>query len=306
MLKIVESNTMQSVDCLIIGAGPAGLTAAIYLARFHRKVIVADGGKSRASLIPVSHNYPGFPTGVNGKDLLHRLREQAIKYGVEIISGAVTHLDMQQDLFISTLNGKLIFSKKVLLATGVHDEHPQLNEWSEAVSKGIVRLCPICDGYDVTDQNIGLISTSKCSVDHSLFLRTYSKNITLFFYSSIDLTHESKYKLVTADIIIADEIIEKISVTDKPTVTVKSGKTFIFDTLYVMLGEAKGISLTAKLGARSKPTGQLILNEHQQTSINGLYAAGDVVNSLHQVSVAIGNAAIAATDIHNKLEPNYR
>ncbi|RYG08750.1 MAG: NAD(P)/FAD-dependent oxidoreductase, partial [Chitinophagaceae bacterium] len=77
------------IDCLIIGAGPAGLTAAIYLARFNRNVIVADGGPSRASFIPISHNYPGFSDGISGANLLSRLRAQAIQHGVIIIPGMV-------------------------------------------------------------------------------------------------------------------------------------------------------------------------------------------------------------------------
>lgn len=298
---------MLSVDCLIIGAGPAGLTAAIYLARFHRNVVIADGGESRASLIPVSHNYPGFPEGISGRDLLRRLREQSLQYGAKILSGRVTALERENDLFVCTINGKLVYSKKVLLATGVHDEHPKIECWDEAILKGTIRLCPICDGYDVSDQKIGLISTVRCSLDHSLFLRTYSKNITLFCSpSSLDLSYESRQKLDSATINIVDEVIESICVLNNPTITSKSGKEFSFDTLYVMLGEAKEITLTNKFDLLRTPYGQLIVNDHQQTSMTGLYAAGDVVNSLHQVSVAIGNAALAATHIHNTLERNYR
>lgn len=298
---------MQSIDCLIIGAGPAGLTAATYLGRFNRNVIIADGGRSRASMIPMSHNYPGFPEGVSGIELLSRLRNQVIGYKVEIAEGMVSNLERENETFIATINGKFIAAKKVLLATGVHDEHPPIENWSDAVSKGTLRLCPICDGYDVVDQDIGLISSAKCSVDHSIFLRTFSKKVTLFcFPSSASLTEENRFKLIKANIIISEEVIETISTFERPTINTKSGIEFIFDTLYVMLGESKGVFLANNLGARLKPSGHLLLNDHQETTIKGLYAAGDVANSLHQISVAIGNAAIAATDIHNKLDHNYR
>jgi len=298
---------MQSVDCLIVGAGPAGLTAATYLGRFNRNVVVADGGSSRASLIPVSHNYPGFPEGVSGIDLLSRLRNQAVVNNVKIVEGIVANLQRKNDVFVATINNKLITAKKVLLATGIHDELPPIESWNEAVSKGTLRLCPICDGFDVVDKNIGLISSAKCSLDHSLFLRTFSKKITLFcFPSSTTLTDESKLKLIAANINISEEVIETISVLEKPTINTRSGAEFIFDTLYVMLGESRGVFLATNLGARLTPSGHLFLNEHQETTISGLYAAGDVANSLHQISVAIGNAAIAATDIHNKLDHNYR
>lgn len=298
---------MQSVDCLIIGAGPAGLTAATYLGRFNRNVIIADGGRSRASLIPVSHNYPGFPQGVSGIELLSRLRNQAVDHKVEIVEGIVSNLERENETFIATINSKFIAAKKVLLATGVHDEHPPIENWSNAVSKGTLRLCPICDGYDVADQNIGLISSARCSVDHSLFLRTFSKKVTLFCSPlPTDLTDESRSQLLSANITISEEVVENISVFEKPTINTQSGIKFIFDTLYVMLGESKGTVLANDLGAQLKSSGHLLLNDHQETTVKGLYAAGDVANSLHQISVAIGNAAIAATDIHNKLDYNFR
>lgn len=297
---------MQTIDCLIVGAGPAGLTAAIYLARFNRNLVVADGGPSRASFIPVSHNYPGFPDGISGENLLSGLRAQAAHYGVTIISGWVESLALENNAFTASINGKLISAKKVLLATGVQDEI-SIENWEEAVSKGRLRLCPICDGYDAADQNIGLISSPGCSLDHALFLRTFSKNITLFCRPNpSDLSDEIKQKLALSGICIVEDEIEDISLADTPAVRSAKGEAFNFDTLYIMLGESKSISLARDLGARLKPSGHLELNEHHETSIVGLYAAGDVANSLHQISVAIGNAAIAATDIHNKLDYNHR
>jgi thioredoxin reductase (NADPH) len=298
---------MRRVDCLIIGAGPAGLTAAIYLARFHRTVLVADNGASRASLIPVSHNYPGYPDGISGNELLARLREQAIKYGANIITGTIRNLERENGVFVSRLDGETIFAKKVLLATGVHDEQLPIDNWSAAIAKGTLRLCPICDGYDVTDQKIGLISTARCSLDHSLFLRTYSKDVTLFCSPSAnELNADTKRSLEAAGVIIVNDKLEHISLLGKPTMRSESGRLFIFDTLYIMLGETKSISLVSNFDLNYSATGQIDVNEHQQTSLEGLYAAGDVVNRLHQVSVAIGNGAKAAIDMHNKLESNYR
>ena len=85
------------LDCLIIGGGPAGLTAAIYLARFHLDILVIDGGKSRAAWIPCSRNHAGFPEGINGKELLERMRAQAQKYGARIEAEQVTKLERDED-----------------------------------------------------------------------------------------------------------------------------------------------------------------------------------------------------------------
>ena len=307
---------MQIIDCLVIGAGPAGLTAAIYLARFNRSVVVADGGASRASLIPVSHNYPGFPAGVTGGQLLSRLREQALQYGATIITAKITALEQRDGLFIGTFNKdkspndqQQIFAKKVVLATGIHDEHPSVENWSAGVRTGKIRLCSICDGYDVIDQNIAVVSTLKCALDHAIFLRTYSKQITLFCAPSANyLPDDMRATLDAANVVVNNETVEtfRISDTEKPVVIAQSGKEFAFDTVYVMLGEAKDSHLAIELGALCAATGRLVVNEHQCTSIDGLYAAGDVVNVLHQVSVSTGQAAIAATNIHNTLPYNYR
>src|SRR3954453_23039432 len=107
------------MDCLIIGAGPAGLTAATYLARFRRRALVIDSGRSRASWIPVSHNVPGFPAGVEGPELLARMRVQAEQYGAEIRAGEVAALEaVPEGGFNVTAEGRSIRAERVLIATG--------------------------------------------------------------------------------------------------------------------------------------------------------------------------------------------
>lgn len=300
---------MKIIDCLIIGAGPAGLTAAIYLARFYRSVVVADGGSSRASLIPVSHNYPGFPNGISGTHLLTQLREQALHYGVEIIPQEIKQLKKNNNGFVTAVDNAPLFAKKVLLATGVEDKHPPIPNWPDCVLAGKIRLCPICDGYDVLDQNIALVSTLQCSLDHAIFLRTYSKKITLFCNpSALSLPAEAKEKLAAAGVVVAKEAIETFTFTEtqKPIIRDINGEEFLFDVIYLMQGETKRNRLAVELGATFASNELLMVNEHQCTSIAGLYAAGDLVSILHQVSVATGQAAIAAADIHNTLDRNYR
>lgn len=300
---------MRSVDCLVIGAGPAGLTAATYLARFHRHVLVSDGGASRASLIPISHNYPGFPDGVSGAELLTRLRTQAMHYGAQIIAGETTALTKVDDGFEAIINNESIFAHKVLLATGIADHHPLIKDWPDGVLNGKIRLCPICDAYDVTDQNIALVSSLDCCVDHALFMRHYSARITLFSVpNATQLSQDERVRLQETGIILSDEEVIDIATVDEENVTIEthSGEKSLFDTVYVMLGETPSMQLALDLGARCDASGTLEVSKHQCTTIDGLYAAGDVVSSLHQVSVAIGQAAIAATTIHHALQSHYR
>ena len=104
---------MKSIDCLIVGGGPAGLTAAIYLARFHRRVLLVDEGKSRAGLIPKSHNYPGATDGVSGSDLLKALRAQAEQFGATMRTGRVLNLDKSEGGFIVKLDGEALRAARI-------------------------------------------------------------------------------------------------------------------------------------------------------------------------------------------------
>src|SRR5690349_4034610 len=137
------------LDCLIIGGGPAGLTAAIYLARFHLDILVVDGGKSRAALIPCTRNHAGYPEGIAGTELLERMRDQACKYGAKIQTEYVTKLERDEDAgtFTATWGSGEAKARSVLLATGVSNRRPPMDEelHDDALARGLVRYCPICD-----------------------------------------------------------------------------------------------------------------------------------------------------------------
>ena len=152
----MSSRDDEPLDCLVVGGGPAGLSAAIYLARFRRRFRVIDGGLSRAATIPLSHNHPGFPDGIGGPALLARMRRQAEVYGARIDSGLVEGLERRRgdDTFVAAVgnDGEVVRARTVLLATGVMDIEPDLPDVLGAVRRGLVRHCPICDAYEVIDR----------------------------------------------------------------------------------------------------------------------------------------------------------
>src|SRR5690606_9530019 len=111
--------SLDEVDCLIVGGGPGGLTAALYLARFHRNCLVVDDGASRASLIPRSRNYPGFPPGISGDALLARLREQAAGYGAQFQQGRVEDIEPLEECFQVRYGERRCIARRVILATGI-------------------------------------------------------------------------------------------------------------------------------------------------------------------------------------------
>jgi thioredoxin reductase (NADPH) len=293
-------------DCLIVGGGPAGLTAAIYLARYRRKVLVVDAGKSRAAWIPKTHNYPGFEDGISGEALLAKLREQAEEYGAEIQRGEVTKLEQARGGFEALADRRSISAKRVLIATGIVDETPSLPGLRDAVYEGALRFCPICDGYEARGQKIAVLGEINTAWRKALFMRTYSKDVTLVCINDpSEGSDECHRELKEAAIQLTEEFAVDIDRSgDKIAAVLESGKRLEFEVLYPALGCDVRSDLVTALGAKANETGNLLVNDCQLTSIKGIYAAGDVVSDLHQISVGIGHAAIAATKIHNELERN--
>jgi thioredoxin reductase (NADPH) len=302
-------NTADGIfDCLVIGAGPAGLTAAIYLARYRRNIIIVDDGHSRAELIPESHNYPGF-RGISGAQLLKALRAQAAQYGVQIRRQKVTSLAKGSDsgLAAALQDGEKVDARQVLLATGIVDESPSLPGLRQVIYEGSIRFCPICDAYEAMDKRIGVLGPADTAYRKALFLRTYSSNVILLPIGDAKALDESVRKqLSDAGIRISETVVDVERSGDSIEAIMATGERSKLDVLYPALGCSVRSQLAAGLGARQNEEGALIVDSKQQTSISNLYAAGDVVSDLHQLTVATGHAAVAATSIHSSLPANFR
>jgi len=294
------------LDCLVIGGGPAGLLAAVYLGRYRRSVQVIDAGESRAAKIPESHNYPGF-FGIAGPELLRRLSGQARRYGAELVSGRVTSLRKEGETLVATCEDGEVKSRFVLLATGLVDHCPPIEGQPANCPSEVVRFCPICDGYEAIDLRVGVLGGIEAGGKKALFLSTYTKDVSLFLTDETNEDAGSRAKLAKANIRIAGKLKQIRQETgNTATVVTQCGQSHVVDALYPALGCTVRSDLATTLGASSTESGNLEVDDHQRTTIDGLYAAGDVVTDLHQLSVAFGHAAIAATDIHNRLPPNPR
>ena len=294
----------MNVDCLVIGAGPAGLTAAIYLARFRRSLAVIDGGQSRAALIPRSHNCPGYPEGIKGTELLERLRAQGERYGVQVRQGLVEELEANGDGFVAGAGNGKIHARRVLIATGIVDKEPEMKGIREAIAEGAIRLCPICDAYDVIDRRLAVYGAPNATWGHAVFLRTYSKRVDFLVPNGCDAAgDEATQGLAAAGVTLVEEPVVEVFMTgdNRAAARTRSGEVREYDVIYPSLGCRPRSALVAKLGARLSDMGEIMVDAHQRTSIPGLYAAGDIVDALNQISVAMGQAAIAATDMHNSL-----
>lgn len=294
----------EVLDCVVIGGGPAGLLAATYLARYRRRVLVADAGDGRAMRIPRINNCPGFPIGISGRELVARLRQQAVRYGAQIIHGRAEAIIPDNGHFTVRCGTRMLNAKRLLLATGVIDRAPDLPEMDMNIERRALCFCPVCDGYEAIGKKIGVIGSDDHALREAMFLRTYSERITILTNDPGDMPARLRAEAAGACIAVLDMVDEIVSGASGYDVKLRDGTVDPFDVIYPALGCNVRSELAAELDIVRDDNGHIRVAHDQQTSVQGIYAAGDVVHSLNQIAVAMGQAATAATAIHNSLEPN--
>lgn len=297
---------MTRHDCLVIGAGPAGLTAAMYLRRFHRDVVLLDAGESRARWIPESNNCPGFPSGISGNDLLATLREQATRFDLAITQARIVSLERDGDGFTAVSDAGVRWcAAAVIVATGIVDVLPDV-PWAEAAIDAMaLRLCAICDGYEATDGRLAVYGPFDDGLPHARFLRTFSDSVTLVASDGSVPGDTLQREAADAGIRLLAGAVTLEFDGSRCSACV-DGERHDFDAIYPALGSQAQSGLAAGLGARVDDNGELVVDAYKQTSVEGLYAVGDVVSALNQISVATGHAAVAATAVHNALPDKPR
>ncbi|MFB9051087.1 NAD(P)/FAD-dependent oxidoreductase [Sphingobium indicum] len=291
------------LDCLVVGAGPAGLTAAIYLARFHLRIAIVDAGNSRAALIPHTRNHAGYPGGISGRELLALMRRQAAEFGGEVTEGLVTGLEKDGDIFLAHVETAWQ-ARSVLLATGVVNNAPPMSPdiHDAALRQGLLRYCPICDGYEATDRRIAVIGTGERGANEAMFLRTYSADISLISpQGDHELSADQRIRLEEAGVALVNGPCEPLRIEGERILVPTPNGAEAYDTAYPALGSIIRSELAMMLGAEATDDGCLVVDDHQRTSVPGLYAAGDVAKGLDQISHAMGEGGVAATTIRNDL-----
>lgn len=295
---------MRDVDCVVVGAGPAGLTAAIYLARFRRRFALFDGGEPRAAWIPRSHNHPAFPDGIRGPELLARMRAQLAEFGGLPIAAAVTALRRVAEGFEVEAGGEVLRAQGVILATGVRDRLPPMPDAVAQVKAGLIRQCPVCDAWEVRGRRIAVIGALPCSLGEALFLRHYTEDITLVTMGApFAPPPEVMAQIVRAGILLETRPVRRISagqgrgVVFHLTGFAEAG----FDVAYSGLGIVPDTGLAAALGVELDPDRRILTDARQRTSEPMVWAAGDAVTGLNQIAVAMAQAEIAATGFHTEM-----
>jgi thioredoxin reductase (NADPH) len=192
-----------------------------------------------------------------------------------------------------------------LLATGSADVEPDLPDLPNAIQRGLVRYCPICDGYEAAGKRIAVVGHGSRGMGEAIFVaRTYSRDVTLLTLGKpMDLDPDQQRKIDEHGIKVVREPITALEVSDgRISTMLVGGAPEQFEVLYSALGLRRRSDLALALGAEHDESEAIVTDEHSQTSVRGLYAAGGVVRGLDQIVVAMGQAAIAATSIHNRCE----
>lgn len=285
-------------DCIIIGGGPAGLTAALYLARFLRSVTVFDAQDGRAGLIPRTHNLAAFPDGIAGLDLLARMRSHAQLYGACVTPATVRTVAKQGRVFHVTTNERIETARRVIFATGVFNHRPPFSpdDHVQGLQRGLIRYCPVCDCYEVRNKRIAVLGNGDHGSKEARFISQYSPCV-------VKIPSDGSVGVAEPGITALTAPMKCMSLSETEViVTLQTGETHHFDTLYVALGTTARTDMAGDLGLRLSQDGHIAVDARHRTNIHGAYAIGDVTEGLDQIAVAMGQGAIAATAIHNSLE----
>ncbi len=298
----------SAIDVLIVGAGPAGLTAALYLARYRRKVRVVHDGRSRALWVPRSRNVPGFPDGIAGRDLITRMSDHATRYGAEIVERRVVAIARHEDptMFHARLEGGgAVNARGLILATGVDTNLAKLDvgDHNAAVRNGVLRYCPICDGFEHSNERIAVLGSHLHGAAEAMFLRQYSSDVTLIPKWQVALTEAQRRELSASGVDVLEGRVLGLEATEDEMLVAIEGETAPrrFDTVYPAFGSTPRSELAAMLDPLTDPKGCIPFSAFSDGLLPGVYAAGDVIEGLDQISVATGQGAMAATRLHNWL-----
>lgn len=284
-------------DCVIVGGGPAGLTAALYLARFLRSVTVIDSGDGRARMIPKTHNLGPFPDGISGIDLLDRMQEHAQLYGAKFEPGTVISVERQGDVFQIATSRQFETARRVILACGVFNHRPPLPKdvHDRGLARGLIRYCPVCDAHEVCNKRIAVLGSRTHGFEEARFLRHYSETVTL-------IPPDGSISPSKNGISGLPSPMKNIALSgSEVVVTLETSEECRFDTLYIALGTTPRSAVADGLGVDFGEDAHVIVDVRQKTSVQGVYAIGDLTEGLDQIAVAMGQGAIAATEIHNEL-----
>jgi thioredoxin reductase len=296
---------------VIVGGGPAGLSAAITLGRSRRSVLVIDAGSPRNARAAHVHNYLG-QDGIPPAELLAAGRAEVAGYGGEVVTGTVVSIDrtVADGFEVRLAGGGTVSARRVLVATGLVDELPDVPGVAERYGRDVLH-CPYCHGWEIRDRAIGVLSSGPLGAQQALVFRQWSADVTLFRHTGDGPTDEESEQLAASGIGVIDGTVAGLVVTgDRLTgVRLESGQVIARDVLTVQprftarTGVLAGLGLVAE---QQEHAGHVIgtcvaAGTAGTTTVPGVWVAGNVGNLRSQVSTAVAEGQYAAVAINGDL-----
>lgn len=307
-------------DCIVVGAGPAGLSAALFLARYRRRVLTFHHNSPRNLYSHGVHGFLGHH-GIMPEVLLARGRDEVTEHGGLIVEGCVTRIEKIGDehfrVFMGDeekgeeIAGQSFEARRILLATGLRDLTPDCPGFPDFYGV-TVHHCPDCDGYEVSDKRVAVLSRGREAIGFTLSLLTWTDKLTLLTDGHEgDITEEHRARLAHFNIPLINERVTGLEgdLESKliERVMFEGREPLECDALFFNLGTEMSGDLHEKLGCKlDEECGLVSVDDEQQTSVPGVYAAGDITPHSQLAIVAAAEGAMAAIHIHKSLIPEER
>jgi thioredoxin reductase len=306
---VTELSELPPLDAVIVGGGPAGLTCAIFLGRYRRRVLLIDAGHPRNYATRGIHGFLGHHD-IAPAELLERGRAEARESGVELMEGKVATIERDGDVFnVTTAAGDVVRARRIALAYGVKDTLPDIPE-IESYYGITVHHCPDCDGFECSDQRIGVIGWGKSVVGLALKLLQWSSDVAIFTHGHArEWNEEMHSKLLAEQIDIKDEPVVALDGRNGTieAAVLSTGERVPVQRLFFNIDVRRSMTLAEDLGCEVDPDApNVIVNEHRQTTVEGVWAMGDLVRGAQLVVTSAADGAIAAIDINKSLLPPSR
>lgn len=298
-----HTDSVDRFDVVVVGGGPAGLSAALLLGRSRRRVLVATDGAPRNSVAEAAHNM-FTRDGTPPAELLRIGREQLAAYDVTMREALVSGIERTEEGFrVDFEGGQSVDTRKLLLATGVRDILPPVAGLQELWGRGAFH-CPYCHGWEVADEPLGIYGNGEVGFEFGRKLLGWSRDLILFTDGPAELTEPQRARLAELDVEIREETIERL-VADPAgglqAVLLDSGESVSRRGLFLHPSQEPRSDLPLRLGCAMTPEGRVEADERGKTGLPGVYVAGDAGANPELVICAAASGTMAAAALNGDL-----